>query len=147
MKVVVQVVDNASVTINNKVYNSIDNGYLLLVGIDQNDTEEIVTKMANKITNLRINPDENGKTNLSILVTKGKVLSISQFTLCANVESRRPSFSYAAKPEIAKNYYNIFNEELRNNGIEVKEGIFGEEMIVSLTNHGPFTIVLTENDI
>ena len=120
---------------------------MLLVGIDQNDDEQTVLKMANKIVNLRINPDENGKTNLSILVTKGEILSISQFTLCANVESRRPSFSFAAKPDIAKQYYKLFNEELRKNNITVKEGIFGEEMIVSLTNHGPFTIVLTEKDI
>ena len=147
MKVVIQVVDNASVTINNEIYNTINNGYLLLVGIDQNDDEQTVLKMANKIVNLRINPDENGKTNLSILVTKGEILSISQFTLCANVESRRPSFSFAAKPDIAKQYYKLFNEELRKNIITVKEGIFGEEMIVSLINHGPFTIVLTEKDI
>ena len=147
MKVVIQVVDNASVTINNEIYNTINNGYLLLVGIDQNDDEQTVLKMANKIVNLRINPDENGKTNLSILVTKGEILSISQFTLCANVESRRPSFSFAAKPDIAKQYYKLFNEELRKNNITVKEGIFGEEMIVSLINHGPFTIVLTEKDI
>ena len=147
MKVVIQVVDNASVTINNEIYNKINNGYLLLVGIDQNDDEQTVLKMANKIVNLRINPDENGKTNLSILVTKGEILSISQFTLCASVESRRPSFSFAAKPDIAKQYYKLFNEELRKNNITVKEGIFGEEMIVSLTNHGPFTIVLTEKDI
>ena len=147
MKVVIQVVDNASVTINNNVYNSINNGYLLLVGIDQNDDEAIVKKMASKIANLRINPDENGKTNLSILVTKGEILSISQFTLCANLESRRPSFSYAAKPDIAKQYYELFNDELRKFDIVVKEGIFGEEMIVSLTNHGPFTIVYTEKDL
>ena len=147
MKVVIQVVDNASVSINDKLYNEISNGYLFLVGIDQNDDEHIIRKMANKIANLRINPDENGKTNLSILTTKGEILSISQFTLCANLESRRPSFSYAAKPEIAKTYYAMFNDELRKNNIEVKEGIFGEEMIISLTNHGPFTIVLTEKDI
>ncbi len=147
MKVVIQVVDNASVSVNDKLINSINNGYLLLVGIDQNDNEEIVKKMASKIANLRINPDENGKTNLSILATKGEILSISQFTLCALLDSRRPSFSYAAKPDIAKQYYELFNQELRNNGIIVKEGIFGEEMIVSLVNHGPFTIVYTEKDL
>lgn len=147
MKVVIQVVDEASVTINNEVFNEIDNGYLLLIGIDQNDDENTLTKMAAKIANLRINADENGKTNLSILQTKGKILSISQFTLCASLESRRPSFCKAAKPDIAKHYYEVFNEKLREYDIVVKEGIFGEDMIVSLKNHGPFTIVLTEKDI
>ena len=103
--------------------------------------------MVSKIVNLRINPDENGKTNLSIVQTKGEILSISQFTLCASLESRRPSFCKAAKPDIAKKLYEIFNDELRKNDIIVKEGIFGEDMIVSIENHGPFTIVLTENDI
>lgn len=147
MKVVIQVVDKASVTINNQIYNSINNGYVLLVGIDQNDDEIILKKMVSKIVNLRINPDENGKTNLSIVQTKGEILSISQFTLCASLESRRPSFCKAAKPDIAKKLYEIFNDELRKNDIIVKEGIFGEDMIVSIENHGPFTIVLTENDI
>ena len=102
MKVVIQVVDHASVSVNNNLINNIGKGYLLLVGIDKGDDETIVSKMAQKIINMRINPDENGKTNLSILDINGEILSISQFTLCAEVDKRRPSFSSAAKPDVAK---------------------------------------------
>ena len=147
MKVVIQVVDHASVSVNNNLINNIGKGYLLLVGIDKVDDETIVSKMAQKIINMRINPDENGKTNLSILDINGEILSISQFTLCAEVDKRRPSFSSAAKPDVAKPLFELFNNYLRNNNIVVKEGVFGEEMEVSLLNHGPFTIVLTQENL
>ena len=147
MKVVIQVVDHASVSVNNNPINNIGKGYLLLVGIDKGDDETIISKMAQKIINMRINPDENGKTNLSILDINGEILSISQFTLCAEVDKRRPSFSSAAKPDVAKPLFELFNNYLRNNNIVVKEGVFGEEMEVSLLNHGPFTIVLTHQDL
>ena len=147
MKVVIQVVSKASVSVNNQLVNKIGNGYLLLVGIDKNDNEDIITKMANKIVNLRINKDENDKTNLSILTTGGEILSISQFTLCALLDSRRPSFSYAASADVAKQLYHKFNEQLQSYGIIVKEGKFGEEMDVELLNKGPFTIVVTEKDL
>ena len=147
MKVVIQVVDYASVSVNNQLINKIDKGYLLLVGIEPGDDEKIIEKMANKIINLRINPDENGKTNLSILNVGGEILSISQFTLCATLDSRRPSFSYAASADVAKQLYHKFNEQLQSHGIIVKEGIFGEEMDVELLNKGPFTIVVTEKDL
>ena len=147
MKVVIQVVSKASVSVNNQLVNKIGHGYLLLVGIDKNDNEDIITKMANKIVNLRINKDENDKTNLSILTTGGEILSISQFTLCALLDSRRPSFSYAASADVAKQLYHKFNEQLQSHGIIVKEGIFGEEMDVELLNKGPFTIVVTEKDL
>lgn len=147
MKVVIQVVDHASVSVNNNLINNIGKGYLLLVGIDKGDDETIISKMAQKIINMRINPDENGKTNLSILDINGEILSISQFTLCAEVDKRRPSFSSAAKPDVAKPLFELFNNYLRNNNIVVKEGVFGEEMEVSLLNHGPFTIVLTHQDL
>ena len=147
MKVVIQVVDHASVSVNNNLINNIGKGYLLLVGIDKGDDETIISKMAQKIIIMRINPDENGKTNLSILDINGEILSISQFTLCAEVDKRRPSFSSAAKPDVAKPLFELFNNYLRNNNIVVKEGVFGEEMEVSLLNHGPFTIVLTHQDL
>ena len=147
MKVVIQVVDHASVSVNKNLINSIKKGYLLLVGIDKCDDETIISKMAQKIINMRINPDENGKTNLSILDINGEILSISQFTLCAEVDKRRPSFSSAAKPDVAKPLFELFNNYLRNNNVVVKEGVFGEEMEVSLLNHGPFTIVLTHQDL
>ena len=88
MKVVIQVVDHASVSVNNQLINQIGKGYLLLVGIEPEDNDKIIEKMANKVINLRINPDENGKTNLSILNVGGEILSISQFTLCATLDSR-----------------------------------------------------------
>ena len=147
MKVVIQVVDHASVSVNEQLINKINKGYLLLVGIDQEDNETIVSKIAEKIVNMRINPDENGKTNLSIKDINGEILSISQFTLCADVTKRRPSFSTSAKPDVAKPLFEIFNNILRNHEIIVKEGVFGEEMEVSLLNHGPFTIVLTEKNV
>lgn len=147
MKVVIQVVDHASVSVNNQLINKIDKGYLLLVGIEPGDDEKIIEKMANKIINLRINPDENGKTNLSISNVGGEILSISQFTLCATLDSRRPSFSSAAKPDVAKPLFDKFNEILKSFEITVKDGVFGEEMEVSLLNHGPFTIIITNNDL
>ena len=147
MKVVIQVVDHASVSVNKQLINKINNGYLLLVGIEPNDNETIIKKMADKIINLRINPDENGKTNLSILNVGGEILSISQFTLCATLDSRRPSFSSAAKPDIAKPLFDKFNEYLKTYNIVVKDGVFGEEMEVSLLNHGPFTIIITTEDL
>ena len=147
MKVVIQVVDYASVSVNNQLINKIDKGYLLLVGIEPGDDEKIIEKMANKIINLRINPDENGKTNLSILNVGGEILSISQFTLCATLDSRRPSFSSAAKPDVAKPLFDKFNEILKSFEITVKDGVFGEEMEVSLLNHGPFTIIITNDDL
>ena len=147
MKVVIQVCSKASVSVDNQLVNEIGHGYLLLVGIDKNDNEEIITKMANKIVNLRINKDENDKTNLSILTTGGEILSISQFTLCAMLDSRRPSFSYAASANVAKDLYHKFNNHLKSYGIIVKEGVFGAEMDVELLNKGPFTIVITEKDL
>ena len=147
MKVVIQVVDYASVSVNNQLINKIGKGYLLLVGIEPGDDEKIIEKMANKIINLRINPDENGKTNLSILNVGGEILSISQFTLCATLDSRRPSFSSAAKPDVAKPLFDKFNEILKSFEISVKDGVFREEMEVSLLNHGPFTIIITNDDL
>ena len=147
MKVVIQVCSNASVSVNNELINKINEWYLLLVRIDKNDNEDIIKKMANKIVNLRINKDENDKTNLSILTTGGEILSISQFTLCAMLDSRRPSFSFAASADIAKDLYHKFNKQLENYGIIVKEGVFGAEMDVELLNKGPFTIVITEKDL
>lgn len=147
MKVVIQVVDKASVSVGGALVNAINAGYLLLVGIEPEDNEMIIKKMAEKIINLRINPDENGKTNLSILNIKGEILSISQFTLCATLDSRRPSFSSAAKPDVAKPLFDKFNKILSSYDILVKDGVFGEEMEVSLINHGPFTIILTNENL
>ena len=140
MKVVLQVVKQASVSVNNTLISKINIWYLLLVGIEKKDTSEIIKKMAKKIIDIRINKDENDKTNLSIKDVGGEILSVSQFTLCADLDSRRPSFSNAANPDVAKKLYDEFNEELSSNNIVVKTGVFKEHMEVSLINDGPFTI-------
>lgn len=142
MKVVLQVVKKANVKVKNKIVGKINNGYLLLVGIEQKDNLEIVKKMAKKIIDIRINKDSNNKTNLSLKEVGGSILSVSQFTLCANLESRRPSFSNAANAIDAKKLYESFNEELKKYDINIACGIFQEKMEVSLVNDGPFTIIL-----
>lgn len=143
MKVVLQVVKEASVSIDNSIYNKINNGYLLLVGIGKEDSEKEIIEMANKISKLRVFKDINGKTNLDIHTTCGEILSISQFTLYANTKgSNRPDFIMAADKEKAIKLYELFNNELKNKEITVKEGIFGADMEVKLINDGPFTLFL-----
>lgn len=143
MRVVLQVVEKASVEVENKIIGKINKGYLLLVGIFESDNEEKVIKLAEKISKLRVFPDENGKTNLSLKDVGGSILSVSQFTLCANlVGSNRPSFSEAAKREKAISLYELFNDELKNKGFEVQMGEFGADMKVNLVNDGPFTLVV-----
>lgn len=143
MRVVLQVVDNANVKVNNEVVGSINKGYLLLVGVFEEDNEENAVKLAEKISKLRVFPDDNGKTNLSLKDVGGDILSISQFTLCADLKgSNRPSFSNAAKRDKAIKLYELFNAKLRENGFKVEIGMFGEDMEVSLLNKGPFTLVV-----
>jgi D-tyrosyl-tRNA(Tyr) deacylase len=143
MKVVLQVVDSASVAVENKIIGQIGKGYLLLVGVFQSDDDGNAIKMAEKISKLRVFPDENGKTNLSLNDVNGSILSVSQFTLCADLNGcNRPSFSNSAKRDDAMRLYDLFNEELRNKNFEVQTGEFGADMKVNLVNDGPFTIVL-----
>ncbi len=147
MKVVVQRVSEASVTIDGQIHGKIDKGFLLLVGIQDSDSEEVVRKMADKIARMRIFVDENDKMNLSLSQVNGDILSISQFTLYADCKKgNRPSFSLAGKPEHAKKMYLYFNEYLRSLGIKVEEGIFGADMKVRLLNDGPVTIILDSNE-
>ncbi len=147
MKVVVQRVSEASVTIDEQIHGKIDKGFLLLVGIQDSDSEEVVRKMADKIARMRIFVDENDKMNLSLSQVNGDILSISQFTLYADCKKgNRPSFSLAGKPEHAKKMYLYFNEYLRSLGIRVEEGIFGADMKVRLLNDGPVTIILDSNE-
>lgn len=147
MKVVVQRVSEASVTIDGQIHGKIDKGFLLLVGIQDSDNEEIVRKMADKIARMRIFVDENDKMNLSLSQVSGDILSISQFTLYADCKKgNRPSFSLAGKPEHAKKMYLYFNDYLRSLGIKVEEGIFGADMKVRLLNDGPVTIILDSNE-
>ena len=143
MRVVLQVVNEASVVVNKQVVGSINKGYLLLVGIYEDDSEEKVVKLTEKISKLRVFPDNEGKTNLSLRDVDGSILSVSQFTLCADLNGyNRPSFVNAAKREDAVRLYNLLNEELRKKGFEVQTGEFGADMKVSLINDGPFTLVL-----
>ncbi len=143
MKVLIQRVKKASVTINNELYSSIDKGILSFVGIEKGDTIEQVQKMANKIANLRIFPDENGKMNRSIIDTKGSMLIVSQFTLCGDCKKgTRPSFDNAALPDTANKLYEDFVNEVSRLGILVKTGVFGAMMDVELINDGPVTFML-----
>ncbi|MCH1942583.1 D-aminoacyl-tRNA deacylase [Holdemania massiliensis] len=148
MRIVLQRVKEASVAIDGQLYNEIEGGYLLLVGITAGDSEEIAEKMAAKVHDLRIFEDENGKMNLAIEQIGGQVLSISQFTLYANCKKgRRPSFDQAARPELASPLYDYFNEALRRQGLVVKPGIFGAEMKVRLLNDGPVTLILDSSEL
>ncbi len=143
MKIVLQRVNQASVEINNKLYSEITKGYLLLVCIEKNDTEAEVEKWANKITKLRIYPDETGKMNLSIKDVSGEILAVSQFTLAADCKKgTRPSFDKSAPPDEAKRLYEYFVQYLSKEGFSVKTGEFGAMMNVSLINDGPVTLIL-----
>ena len=147
MRVVIQKVSSASVTIDNKVNGKINKGFVLLTGFTHNDTKEIVSKMALKISNLRIFEDDNDKLNLCLKDVGGEILSISQFTLYAKADSRRPSFINAMKYEDASKLYNYFNECLKECNLKVETGIFGSDMKVSLVNDGPVTIILDSKEL
>ena len=143
MKVVLQVVQEASVTINSEKISEIGKGFLLLVGYEEGDDDTINQKMVNKILKLRVFQDSNGKTNLSLKDVNGAILSVSQFTLAGDVkDGNRPSFTKAMNYEEGKKLYELFNEGLRKSGIIVKEGIYGADMKVLLINDGPFTLLL-----
>ncbi len=144
MRVVTQRVKNASVLINGRVKSAIKEGLLLLVGVEEEDTEEDAMWLSVKIANLRIFDDEKGVMNLSIKDIKGEILSVSQFTLHAKTKKgNRPSYIKAARPETAIPLYDKFNELLTNGiGKEVKTGEFGAKMEVELLNDGPVTIII-----
>jgi D-tyrosyl-tRNA(Tyr) deacylase len=148
MKVLLQRVLSAKVTVDNQIHGCIDKGLLMFVGVTHEDDEEIVAKVANKVSGLRIFEDEQGKTNLGLAEVNGKVLSISQFTLYANCsKGKRPSFTDAANPEIANKLYEYFNSCLEANGYEVEKGVFGAEMLVDIVNDGPFTIMIDSKEL
>lgn len=148
MRVVLQRVKEASVTIDGMVHGQIQQGYMALVGICEEDNEEIVAKLAKKTAELRVFSDADDKMNLGIQDVNGEILSISQFTLYADCKKgRRPSFVKAAKPDIANPLYEFFNTCLRNYGIHVETGVFGADMKVSLINDGPVTIILDSSEM
>ncbi|MBR2668188.1 MAG: D-tyrosyl-tRNA(Tyr) deacylase [Solobacterium sp.] len=148
MKIVIQRVSEASVTIDGTVHGKIGKGFLLLVGVTDADNEQTARKMADKLSKLRIFEDEQGKMNLSLTQVGGEILSVSQFTLLADCrKGNRPSFTGAGSPEHAEKLYLYLNEYLRSLGFTVEEGIFGAEMKVRLLNDGPVTILLDSNQL
>ncbi|TSB45686.1 D-aminoacyl-tRNA deacylase [Alkalicoccobacillus porphyridii] len=143
MRVVLQRSKEASVTIEGERVGAITHGLVLLVGITHEDSEVEVNEIVEKVINLRIFDDEQGKMNLSLLDTKGSILSISQFTLYGDTKKgRRPSFTEAAKPEAAAQLYDLFNERLVAKGVHVETGQFGADMKVQLVNDGPVTLLV-----
>ena len=143
MRILVQRVESADVTVDGRMVAVTGKGMLLLVGIGQNDTIEDIKRLAKKVINLRIFEDENGKINLNIIQAEGEILSVSQFTLYADTQKgNRPGFGRAAASDIAKEYWEKFNELLRKEGMKVAEGIFGANMQIGLVNDGPVTIML-----
>ena len=143
MRVVLQRVSGAQVTIENKVHGKIGKGLLLLVGVAEVDTEEDVNYCVNKCADMRIFEDENDKMNLSVLDVGGEILAISQFTLLGNTrKGRRPSFIEAADPQKGNDFYELFIKLSKEKKIKVETGIFGAMMDVELTNNGPVTIIV-----
>ena len=141
MKAVVTRVASASVAIAGRVNGAIGRGYLILLGVGPNDTQETAVKLADKICNLRIFEDENEKMNLNLEQAGGSILVVSQFTLYADTSSRRPGFSGAAKPDLAVPLYEKFMERCRERGFTVEHGEFGADMQVASVNDGPVTIL------
>lgn len=148
MRVVLQVVKNASVTIDNKIHSSINEGFLLLVGFTSGDNLSTIKKVIDKIVSLRIFPDENGKTNLAFDATKQEILCVSQFTLYADIKhGRRPSFTSCLIPSEATVLYENTLEYLKSLNIQTKAGVFGADMKVELLNDGPFTLMIDSEDL
>jgi D-tyrosyl-tRNA(Tyr) deacylase len=149
MRVCLQRVLSASVTVDEKIVGKIDQGLLLLTGIGHDDTPDVVDKMAAKVANLRIFSDADGKFNLSLLDVKGGALVVSQFTLYADArKGRRPSYTDAGKPEIASPLCDRFADQLSQLGVcPVQTGIFGADMKVALVNDGPVTIWLDSDEV
>lgn len=145
MKFVIQRVTEASVTIDGEISGKIGKGFLVLIGVGQEDTKEIADKFIKKLIGLRIFDDENGKTNLALKDVDGELLLVSQFTLYANCKKgNRPSFVEAGAPQQAEELYKYIIEECRKQVPVVETGEFGAGMKVSLLNDGPFTIILDE---
>mgnify|MGYP004584925451 FL=1 len=141
MRAVITRVREASVTIEGRVNGAIGQGFLVLLGVGPNDTEAVCDKLAEKVCNLRVFEDENGKMNRSLEQVGGSFLVVSQFTLYADTSSRRPGFTGAAKPDLAIPLYERFLQRCRDRGFEVRHGEFGADMQVASVNDGPVTIL------
>jgi len=143
MKIVLQRVRCASVTVDNNITGRIDKGYVALLGFGNSDEKSKIEKMVDKIKKLRIFPDGNGKTNLSIDDVGGGILIVSQFTLYADCrKGNRPSFTEAASPALAEELYDYFIECAKSKFSKVESGVFGADMKLELLNDGPFTVIL-----
>ncbi len=148
MKFVVQRVSQASVTVEGEIIGQIGKGFLVLIGVSQDDTRQIADKMIKKLIGLRIFEDENGKTNLDIKTVDGQLLLVSQFTLYADCKhGNRPSFIYAGAPDMANDLYRYIIAECKKQISVVESGSFGADMKVSLINDGPFTILLDSKEL
>lgn len=142
MRLVIQRVKYAKVSVDEKIVGLIDHGFLIYVGIHVDDTKQEVIKYANKVHQLRVFEDENGKMNLNLTQVNGKILAISQFTLYGDTKrGNRPSFIEAARPEKANQLYELFCDELSQN-IQVEKGVFGAHMTIDSLNDGPVTIIM-----
>ena len=147
MRAVITRVRSASVTIDNKVNGQIGKGFLILLGVHEEDTEKEALKIADKICGLRIFEDDNGKMNVNPADAGAELLIISQFTLFADCKSRRPGFSKAARPETAIPLYELVIKECRDRGFHVETGVFAAEMQVASVNDGPVTILLDTKEL
>ncbi|ODN30816.1 D-aminoacyl-tRNA deacylase [Fervidobacterium thailandense] len=143
MRAVVQRVDRAAVRVDGQVVGQIDRGFLVLLGVGKGDSLEDVKYLAEKIVNLRVFDDEQGKMNLSLLDVGGQMLIVSQFTLYGDCRrGRRPSYSDSAPPDVAKELYEAFIEEVKKFGVPVQTGVFAAHMLVEIHNNGPVTLLL-----
>lgn len=148
MRFVVQVAKDAKVVVDNNVVGQIPKGFMVLIGIENADTKEIADKMIRKLLGLRIFPDENGKTNLSLEQVGGELLLVSQFTLYADCRhGNRPSFINAGAPDFAKEMYEYIIDRCRAMDVHTETGEFGADMRISFTNEGPFTIILDSKEL
>jgi len=143
MKALVQRVSRASVSVNDAVVGKIGRGLVVFLGVAQGDSKEDASYLANKVVNLRVFADESSKFSLSALDTRGDILIVSQFTLLGDTrKGRRPDFTVAAPPDLAKDLYEFFVEQVRSTGLKVETGLFQEHMLVEIYNDGPVTILL-----
>jgi D-tyrosyl-tRNA(Tyr) deacylase len=148
MRAVIQRVKESSVAIDGQVVGQCTHGFMVLIGVEEGDTEKDLAYIADKVPNLRIFEDENGKMNRSLMYIGGQILAISQFTLLGDARGgRRPSFTAAARPDTAVPMYEALVEKWRGLGIHVETGVFGADMQVSLINDGPVTILLDSHKL